>query len=88
MKKNTTVLPLGCKQYNNIGCIHITMLECKELMEHKIINYPPTMICVICYKQIHVKNQISITCSWIELYYPCVKILFVGILLKYVVCHG
>ena len=30
-EKNTTVLPLGCKQYNTIGCIHTTMLECKEL---------------------------------------------------------
>ena len=27
-----TVLPLGCKQYNTIGCIHTTMLECKELI--------------------------------------------------------
>ena len=30
-EKNTTVLPLGYKQYNTIGCIHTTMLECKEL---------------------------------------------------------
>ena len=30
-EKNTIVLPLGCKQYNTIGCIHTTMLECKEL---------------------------------------------------------
>ena len=37
-KKNTTVLPLGCKQYNTIGCIHTTMLECKELTD-KIVNY-------------------------------------------------
>ena len=32
-EKKTTVLPLGCKQYNTIGCIHTTMLECKELMQ-------------------------------------------------------
>ena len=30
-EKNTTVLPLGCKQYNTIGCIYTIMLECKEL---------------------------------------------------------
>ena len=32
-EKNTTVLPLGCTQHNTIGCIHTTMLECKELRE-------------------------------------------------------
>ena len=23
LKKNTTVLPLGCKQYNTIGCVSL-----------------------------------------------------------------
>ena len=62
----STVLPLGCKQYNTIGCIHTTMLECKELRHKNVdFNFPRNKTFFLnnkynFYYDIDLKNQFGV----------------------------